>query len=341
MKKLLFPLSYLFIFLVVLSCTGDEVPTKSETPVEPEIPEVAVDNFKYLVLRNDGQLFEIGDATGKVTRAGKLQNIDFNILFNAIATSPDKIYIYEHEFDPFQGYIHIMDRESRTTEVKKIDIPQEYGESAGIISLDWDETNQVLVAIIKANLEANIPPTSRVVTIDPGSMEITSLDIELDRNFIATTSLLRNKLYVSTLRSTSGENSFFKIDLVNRSRRDITVDNGGLPPVQFAHRATANELFAFLPVQGSNFMGEFTPVILDLDNNEVDYLLPSERMSTRNYNTKSIYNSEGKEYVSIVASSTYIGLFRYNVSDAETKITHISNFEELSSLCAIIDVKKI
>lgn len=338
MKKLLFPLSYVFMISILFSCSGEENPTTPDPEVEPEVPEVAVDSYQYLVLRNDGELYEMGNNTGEISGAGKIPEIEFNVVFNAIATSAEKIYIYEQEMDPFQGFIHIFDRETRTSVVRVINFPQEvFGENATLLGLEWDEENNNLIGIVKEEMEASGMFTSRIARIDPETMEVTSMDIQFDKAVISAVSLIDSKLLISTLKSsTVGTNEFFEIDLATGMLTELDIPEMAGPPVQFASRAGDSRIFGFLPLQGTNLMGASTPVLYDVETKEFIRLYPNELTSSRNFHIQSFYNPYNKEYVGLMGS----GLFHYNPDSSNSKITP-SNYENISTTSAIIDVKEL
>lgn len=338
MKKLLFPLSYFFMISILFSCSGEENPITPDPEVEPVVPEVAVDSYNYLVLKNDGELYEMGNNTGDISGAGKIQDIEFNVVFNAIATSAEKIYIYEQEMDPFQGFIHIFDRETRTSVVQEINFSQEiFGDNATLLALEWDEENNNLIGIVKEEMEASGILTSRVARIDPESLEVSSMDIQFEKAVISAVSLIDNKLLISTLKSsTVGTNEFFEIDLATGLLTELEIPEMAGPPVQFASRAGDSKVFGFLLLQGTNLMGASTPVLYDVDTREYIRLYPNELTSSRNFFIQSFYNPYNKEYVGLMGK----GLYHFNLDTATSRIT-TTNYENLSTTSAIIDVKEI
>tara|TARA_B100001063_G_C16580970_1_gene460745 strand:+ start:512 stop:727 length:216 start_codon:yes stop_codon:yes gene_type:complete len=63
-----FPLFFI-LSLVLLSCAKDSEPSEeTQQPLEP----IQEDQFQYVVLRNDGRLFTIGDQSGVVEDAGSI-----------------------------------------------------------------------------------------------------------------------------------------------------------------------------------------------------------------------------------------------------------------------------
>lgn len=302
------------------------------------------DTFNYIVLRNDGQLFEIGNNTGKISTGNKIPGIEFNTLFNGVTSTGSSLYVYEHRFDPFQAYIHEYNLISKANKTHKISFPEDvFGTYAGLISLEYDEENKVLLGLVKENFEENHPLTSRVARIDPVSFEVSSLNIEVNRGHIMGTLLKDNNLYASSYKTSagSGENSFFKIDLDNGSITNIEIDNMVHPPIHLSHNASKNTLFGFFPVQGSTFMGASEPVIIDLGTGEVSYLLPEEVTGNKHQFGRSIYHPETNEHVDIITSPTYNAIFRYNALTEEVNIIHLPQPNELSSLITLVGVLKV
>lgn len=330
--------SWLLVLIVFgfISCTTENV-----TP-EPEVLPEAVDTYKYIALRNDGQLFEVGNLTGKVTPVNKIPGIDFNTVFNAVTSSPTHLYIYEHRFPPLESLIHIYNLTSKTSQAKPIRFPADvFGEFPGLLSMEWDEANENLVGLVKEHYEQGPHHNSRVVRIDPVSLEVTSMDIEVDRAHIISTQLVQNTIYTSTIRTStgSGTNDFFKIDLSSGAMTTLELPGMVRPPLHLSKNADNHILFSFLPVEGSNFMGAARPVLIDPNNLKVTDLLPNEVIGTLNFNGRSFFNPASGEHVDFITSTTYYGLFQYNTNTQKVTVTHIDFPNDLSSLVGIVGVK--
>jgi hypothetical protein len=320
------------------SCTTDEVQQ------EPEVLPNAIDTYKYIGLRSDGQLFTVGNHTGKISPVKKIPGIEFISNFNAVTYSPTNLYIYEHKFPPSQSVIHIYNRTTKTTQTKPISFSEEvFGEGSGLVSLEWDEANFVLVGLVKEYFESGPNHNTRVARIDPGNFEVTSMNIEFDRAHIISTQLIENKIYTSTYRpgSGGGSNDFFRIDLAMGTLTSLELPNMVWPPIHLSKNNTNNLLFGFLPVAGSTFAGEAKPVAINPATRQVTNLLPNEMIGNLNFSGRSFFNPETAEHVDFISSTTYFGLFQYNINTQQTTVTKLTIPNDLSSLVVIIDVKKV
>lgn len=330
------------MFLGLISCSEDEALPKPE--VLPEVNLETKDTYKYIALRNDGQLFEVGNLTGKIDLINKIPGIDFNTTFNAITSSPTHLYIYEHKFPPLQSLIHIYNRTTKTSQSKIISFPQDvFGEFPGLLSLEWDKRSENLIGLIKEHYEQGPHDISRLARIDPVTLEITSMNIEVDLAHIISTQLIENNIYTSTYRTStgSGNNDFFKIDLRSGALTSLELENMVRPPIHLSKNTRNNILFGFLPVEGSNFMGAARPVLINPDNMQVTDLFPNEVIGNLNFMGRSFFNPDSGEHVDFITSTTYFGLFHYNTSSQKVSVTHLESPNNLSSLVGIVDVRKV
>lgn len=338
MKKSLSRWFVIFMVIGFNSCATDEVEP------EPEVLPEAIDTYKYIALRNDGQLFEVGNNTGKISPVNKIPGIEFISTFNAVTSSPTKLYIYEHKFPPLQSTIHVYNRTTKATQTKTISFPEEvFGEFPGLVSLEWDETNSVLVALVKEHYESGPHNITRVARIDPDNFEVTSMNIEIDRAHIISTQLVEDKIYTSTYKpgTGGGSNDFFQIDLATGTLTSLELPNMIWPPIHLSKNNVNNVLFGFLPTEGSSYAGAARPVLINPSTRQVTQLFPNEVIGNKNFNGRSFFNASLGEHVDFITSATYNGLFKYNIDTQKATVTQLPLPNDLSSLVAIVDVRKV
>lgn len=331
-----------FLLLLILCCFISC--STSETEPDPEEPEVVLeDNYNYIALRHDGQLFEIGDNTAKIKAINKIQGIGFTTAMNAITHSASKVYIYEHKFPPSHPVIHEYNFATKTSKSHGIVFSEEaFGAYPGLLSLEWDEENKVLLALVKENFGEDHPLSSRLAQIDPETFKVTSMNIEVDRGHIMGTLKKGNSIYASSSRSaTSGVHDFFKIDLQSGLVTSLEVDGMTIAPIHLSHNPAKNALFGFLPVQGSSFMGASDPVVLNPGTGVVKQLLPNELTGNKHQFGRSFFNTESAEHVDFITSMTYNALFRYNSNTQQVTVTKLPHPNDLGSLISIVGVVKL
>lgn len=334
-----FPFLALLLFIGFCSCTTSDGPTDSVKSVVVEVEDV----YNYIVMRHDGQLFEIGDNTGKITAINKIPNIEFISTINAVSGSPTNLYIYEHNFPPSQPLIHEYNFASKTTKSYNIAFSEEvFGTHAGLVSLEWNEENKVLVAMVKENYGVDYPLTSRIAQIDPVTFNVTSLKIEVDRGHIMGTLIRGETMYASSYKSsTTGVHDFFKIDLQSGLISSLEVDGMTIAPIHLSYDPAKNSLFGFLPVQGSTFMGASKPVVIVPATGVVKHLLPNELTGNYHQFGRSFFNSEAKEHVDFITSATYNALFRYNSNTQQVTVTKLPHPNDMGTSISIVGVKKV
>lgn len=332
------------IWLFVLSVFCLTSCTSEEAQPEPGILPEAVDTYLYIALRNDGQLFEVGNKTGKISPVNKIPGINFNMVFNAVTSSSTDLYIYEHKFPPQQSSLHVYNRTTKTSQTKSINFsPEIFGEAPGLVSLEWDESSSGLIGLVKEHYEEGPHHKTRVARLDPDTFEVSSLDIEIDRAHIISTQLVGNKIYTSTYKTStgSGRNDFFHIDLTTGAATSVEINNMVRPPIHLSKSSNNNVLFGFLPTEGTGFAGAARPVLIDLSGGQITELYPDEIIGNKNFNGRSFFNATSGEHVDFITSGTYHGLFQYNTSTNKVTVTELPLPNELSSLVTIVDVRKV
>lgn len=342
-SRILKPLLVLTLFVSLISCSQDESPEEEKGP---ENPEQVADTFNYIALRNDGILFSIGDKTGKVDQVGRIPGIEFNTIFNSVTSSSSKIYIYEHRFDPPQGTLYVWDKGTGKTTSAILDYPEEFGVNTALISLDWNEQNQNLVAITREDIEisSNYKPI-RIITINPENFEITtSSEIDLSTEGYAnvySTSLVGQKLYAVALKDSNWDPDLLEIELEQDSFEVLQVLGSDTGITNIGNSGDMKTLFGFSPVANSEFMAEARPVFYNIPSETITELSEVPRFSVLNFSHKTFYNEEGKEFAALVGANNKINVFRYQPSTDSYHMTEIPNPEKLSTLISIIGVRQI
>lgn len=92
---------------------------------------------------------------------------------------------------------------------------------------------------------------------------------------------------------------------------------------------------------GANYAGERKPVIINPDSGQIANLFPNETIGNLNYSGRSFFNPESGEHIDIITSPTYFGLFKYNINTQQSNIKKLTFPNDLSSLVAILDVRKV
>lgn len=335
---------FLTSFLIIgsFSCSKDSENLEKDNEGN-EIENTA----NYLVLRNTGtdsggSLFLLGNNNGSVKKFGDLPSIGFNIYFNSVTTASSKIYIYEQNFDPLEGYIHVYDKATGTTIKNTISLPSEtYGNSAGLISMDWSEEKGKLIAIVKS--EANLSVgTSRIVEINPETFQVQNLNIELEQNVLSiSTTLKKNKLYISIIDEI--DNSRFK-DLIEVNLNQGTyksLDLKGMDGAlyQIASNNTDNMIFGYSVLFGTGRANATEPFIVNLDNGEYIKLLPEFEFGTINAGVKTYYDNASGKLFSLTNASGKECILEYSIKSQEVKLIEIQESGVVQG-GAIIDIRE-
>ena len=337
-------LQILALILLFISCSTEDKPDEvSEKPEEPEV--VIEDNFNYLALRADGNLYEIGNKTGKVSRVGSISQMqgNLNMIPSAVTASAEKIFIYEQLFDPFQGRILVRDKATGLVSIFVLDFPAEiYGENAGLNSLDWDSKNGKLVGIVRDEFELNNNNTSRVVRIDPETMALEYGEISFNYSTTFSSSLLNNKLYALSSNTGSLDRSkLLEIDLITKTVSPLEVSGNNAIIGNLSNNGASNFLFGFTPVIGSTYMGEMQAFKLNLSTNEFENLPELSRFSAHHIARKSFYNEDSNEFAELILKENKDQILLYNDQTNKIEILELSGSSDFDTSTIIIDVREV
>lgn len=336
-------LRFFALILLFVSCSTD-----NNDPVNPETPEPGEevkDTFNYLALRADGNLYEIGNKTGVVTRAGAISEMqgNLNMVPNAVTASEEKIFIYEQIFDPFHGRILVMDKETGTVQNFVLDFPADiYGENAGLNSLDWDTSESNLVGIVKNEIEFNVNNTSRVVRIDPETMELEYQEISFERNITFSSSLFQEKLFaLSSMSGNFEESELLEIDLAAKSVNSLEFSETGAFIGNLSNNGRDDFLFGLLPIQSSTYMGEMEAYKLNLSTYELEKLTGLPRFSGHHFARKSFYSKKYREFAELILKDNKHQLLQYNHQKDEIGILELTGAEGFDTSTILIGVRAI
>ncbi len=307
-------------------------------------PEVR-DEYNYLALRSDGLLLSIGDTSGKVTNMGQLTQENFNIILNAVTSSQTHTYIYGIRFDPLEGAIFKFDKNLEQSEKFILNFPEAFGNNPGLMSLDWDESNQQLIAVVKAEFDidgANLP--CKIARIDPETFEVIAVE-DLDLNeqqykTIYSSQLINQKLYVSASKSNSIINTdLLEVDLIDKSFVTLPKDDIETGIINLGWKPGSQQLFGFTPLTNTSYIAAVRPYFYNLDDKNAEAIYIEGNISAINLVSRTFYNSKAGEFVGFAARDGF-NLFFFDPGTNNFSLTPIIDEDDLSSGIGIIGMKK-
>lgn len=323
---------YVLIILsgfILSSCSKDE-----ETIVQ--------DDYQYLALRNDGKLFAIGDQTGVVEDAGSISGLEFNTVFNSVTSSSENTYVFEFRFSPLEQRLFIRNRETGKSEMVLLEFPEEFGNGAGFMSLDWDESQNNLVGIVKQeyNLQNSMRKPVKVVRLDPETFEfevIEDLDLfSLGYQLVYSSQLIGQKLYVSASKTTNRVDiDFLEIDFSSKTIEVLSQESINTGFFNLGRIPGTNILLGFAHELNTGYTGAAKPYLYDLDNQQLDLLEAVPRISVVYVGHKTFVNPHTGEMVGLIARDGF-ALFKYDHKQNDFKIIPMT--KDLSTFISIIDV---
>lgn len=317
------------------SCASD-----GNEPEPVEEPGVIADTHTYIALRNDGQLFEIGGDSGEVSPSDKVPGVVFNTVFNTVTSSETATYFFEQTFEESQGVIFEKKRGENTSRRALLEFPEaEYGALAGLVSLDWSESRNELIGIVKDEITIE-PGTFRLIGIDPDTFQITNYGILGALPGIRSTVLAGSNLYISALSNAypSGY-SLHVLNIENNGLNTLAFPNASYPPLQLSYIKGDAKLFGFIRQDNNNLIGAVRPVVYDADSESYVVLPLDENIALVNEFGKSYYDAQRNQHVALVATQGFFALLKYNPVTQQTTLKPLRVYGELSSLIGIIDVR--
>jgi len=333
----------LLLGIVMFSCSKNSEPdTKNQEPEE----QVVEDNYQYIALRNDGELFTIGDQSGVVETAGSIPGLEFNTIFNTVTSSSENTYIYESWFDPPQPRLFIRNRKTGNSEMVILELPEEFGNIPGFMSLDWDESQNNLIGIIRHEFDSpSIDKPLKIARIDPDTYEIQVLE-NLDLNTLGyqnvfSSQLIDQKIYVSASKNSRIRDAdLLEVDLSNKTIKVLSQESIETGLVNLAAIPNTNKLLGFAPQLNTGYAGAVRPYIYDINMEELVLLDAVPRISGLHFANKTFLNHDSGELITLIAREGH-GLFKYDYQSGDFEIIPIKNPEDLSSMIAVIDVIKL
>lgn len=326
------------IFMVLLlnsSCSSE-----SDEPEPMEEPEVIVDTHSFIALRNDGQLFEIGSESGRVIKTKKVNGVVFNTNFNSLTASTNTRIFYEQIYDPVQGFLYVLNQEGDLFRRVPIELPEAvFGPVAGIVSLDWYETGQELLGFVKDYID-NDQGSFRLVGVNIETFNVTDYGEIEDLQGIRSTTLVGTNLYISSISNSYPLGFRFQVfNVIDKSLTTLPVPDANTPPILLSNNTEDNNLFGFIRRENSNIIQAADPIIYSADFQSYEIVPLDVDIALINVFGKSFYDSKRNQHITLVATLEFYALLKYNIITHEVTLTPLKDYDELSSLIGIIDVK--
>ena len=334
------------LLFVLVSCSSES----NEQSSEPEIPPV-VDTYKYVAVRNDGTLFEIGNETGAIKQVGKISEITFNLNFNTVTSSKSTTFMYERmpEIFPgdgpstgFRGQICELDNKTLESKCTILDFSDPiFPEFAELIALDWDEQNQNLIGIVSEVDNESKEEPNYLVRIDPKTLTISYTGLQFEQSYIGSTCLIGQTYYVSSRYDTFNRNPIFsKINLTDGTQDLIDISNLDQSPIVLSANGDGKKILGFTWEYTPGLFNASIPTVYDIGTGMFAELVPPMRLSLMQGFGKSFYNEKENEQVVLIGNDTGTGILSYRSKENTLKVVQLKPVKnDLSSLVAILNVR--
>lgn len=349
MKTYIKLLLYLFIAFTFVFCSDTSGTDEGQEQVSDDDPisqdddnqNSDIDDFNYLVLNSttfNGNsilpIYEVGNNSGEIIDSGQIPGVRFNVFNSTVVANNSEVYFYEQNFDPFEGYIHIYDKTEGTSEKTTINLDTElFGNSPGIISMDWDSKRETLIAIVKSNIEFTVG-VSKVVEIDPNTLEVVDLNINLGDSFFTTSTTLKDsKLYVSAVEQFSRDRfkDFVEVDILNKTVKSLELQDREGALRNLASNELNNVFFGYSRLFDTGRGNATEPFTLDIESKVYEPLLPEVETSNFNSFIKSYFDIDQNTFVSFSGTDGKDILIKYNIVTKEAKVVELSEFGVIQS----------
>ena len=341
-------ISLAFVFCSESSETdeGQEQITDDSISQDDDGVATDIDDFNYLVINRETavqNLYEIGNNSGEIIEVGQIPGTGFNVFFNTVVANESKVYYYEQNFDPFEGYIYVHNKTQGTTEKTTINLDTElFGNSPGIISMDWDPQKETIIAIVKSDVEF-ASGVSKVVEINPDSLEIIDLEIDLGNSFFTISTTLKNsKLYISGVNQTFTDRfeDFIEVDLSNKTLESLQLQDREGALRHLGSNELNSEFFGYSKLFGTQRGNATEPFILNIESKVYQPLLPE--LETSNFNTlsKTYFDKDQNTFVSFSGANGKDIIITYHIITKEAKVVELSEFGVIQNAVVVGKVEK-
>lgn len=228
----------------------------------------------------------------------------------------------------------------------ELEFPEEFSNIPGLMALDWDESQDNLVGIIRHEFDLpSIDKPVKIVRIDPVTFEMTVFE-NLDLNSMGYRNVFSSQLIGQKLYVTASKNSelipsdLLEINLTDKTFRVFAQDNLDNGLLNLGKIPGTNKLLGFSPQLNSGYTGTVKPYIYDIDSESLGDLASIPRISAIHFAHKTFVNPYNDFMISLIGQNGY-NLFSFDYSSNDFDIIPIVNPDDLSTMVVIIDVIKL
>lgn len=221
-----------------------------------------------------------------------------------------------------------------------IELPEAvFGPVAGIVSLDWYETGQELLGFVKDYID-NDQGSFRLVGVNIETFNVTDYGEIEDLQGIRSTTLVGTNLYISSISNSYPLGFRFQVfNVIDKSLTTLPVPDANTPPILLSNNTEDNNLFGFIRRENSKIIQAADPIIYSADFQSYEIVPLDVDIALINVFGKSFYDSKRNQHITLVATLEFYALLKYNIITDEVTLTPLKDYDELSSLIGIIDVK--
>ncbi|TRX03142.1 hypothetical protein [Flavobacterium gawalongense] len=307
--KLLFKLLALNCAIFFISCSG-------ESSSESEVKQVK-DDFSYLVVNSTGKINKIGNKTGAISTYSAFNGFNTSAFLdlNTVTSNSNKIFLIEYLST---DKLFVFDKNTNLTTSNNLVYPSALtGLDPALISLQWNDSNNLLFGILKSNKDDS-KSICYFVTINPTTFEVIYTGISFNQKSSFSTFINGNKFYSSCYNDNTIE-----INLENNTSKPLFF-NSSNTPISFTRSAisTNNILYGMKGLVGNiNGVSLFK---FDLLNNTYTDILPNEVYGLNSVFGKGFIDNSKNQYVIISNLNNKSGILKYNISSNSTEFVDIN-----------------
>lgn len=294
-----------------VSCSG-------ETATEVDLNQVK-DDFNYVTVNSSGKINKIGNNTGAISAYGEFSGVNSSsfLNLNTISSNTDKMFLVQHL--PPTDKLFVFDKSTSLTISKELVYPTSItGSEPTLVSLQWNESANLLFGIIAANPYLDGDDLCYFVTINPVNFEIVYSGISFNQKGSFSTFINDNKFYSSSINDQTVEinpaNNTSTPLLFNSTNSSVLFTKAGM--------SSNNVLFGVKAATG-NITG-VSLVKFDLSSNTSTAILPNEVYGVINAAGKGFIDKISNQYINYVIKSNQTGILKYNISSNSTEFVAVN-----------------
>lgn len=290
--------------------------------------EIITDDFSYTTVNDNGEIYTIGNKSGKITFSTKFNGLTATpINLNTICSNSTSIFAIEHKST--LDKLYIFDKNSKSTSSVTLSYPEKItGFEPMLFVLEWNESKKLLYGIIASDPYNENNNINYFVTINPTTHEVSYSDISFSQKKIYSSFTIGTKLYCA-----SYSDHLFEINPDTNTATAIPLNDTKIPLIR---TTTYSNTIAYGLKVNTSYL--FSPVSINTTNNTYTDLSLNESYKTANYYGKGFIDKTNNQYINLSYNNdNQLGVLKYDILTQTSEFIPLTNTNSFNINTIIIE----